>query len=105
MGYIKLHPIKQFDFQINRILTYGNESCNFYEIKNGMDKIYDFNTWYIFWKDLAFKAENEKRYLHAAYYFRLAEFFLNDSIEKSKMYNHSINNFYKIIDADKNITK
>ena len=105
MGYIKLHPIKQFDFQINRILTYGVESCNFNEIKNGVDKISDFNSWYIFWKNLGQKAENEKRYLHAAYYFRLAEFFLNDSVEKNEMYNHSISNFYKVIDTDKNILK
>jgi hypothetical protein len=50
MAYIKLHPIKQFDFQINRILTYGVEACNLNEIKNGADKIKDFDTWYIFWK-------------------------------------------------------
>ena len=105
MGYIKLHPIKQFDFQINRILTYGKEACNFDEIKNDVNKIYDFDTWYIFWKNLGQKAENEKRYLHAAYYFRLAEFFLNDSIEKDEMYNCSISNFHKIIDTDKNITR
>jgi hypothetical protein len=48
-------------------------------------KISDFNSWYIFWKNLGQKAENEKRYLHAAYYFRLAEFFLNDSVEKNEM--------------------
>jgi len=105
MGYIKLNPIKQFDFQINRILTYGKEACNFEEIKNSVDKICDFNTWYLFWKNLGLKAENEKRHLHAAYYFRLAEFFLNNSIEKDEMYNYSINNFYKIINMDKNITK
>jgi pimeloyl-ACP methyl ester carboxylesterase len=105
MPYIKLHPIKQFDFQINRILTYGAKSCNFDEFKNGVGKIHDFNSWYIFWKDLGQRAENENRYLHAAYYFRLAEFFLNDSIEKNEMYNCSINNFYKIIDMDKNIAK
>jgi hypothetical protein len=50
-------------------------------------------------------AENEKRFLHSAYYFRLAEFFLNNSIEKDAMYNKSISNFYKIIDTDKNIIK
>ena len=105
MGYIKLHPIKQFDFQINRILTYGKDACDFDEIKNNVKKIYDFDTWYIFWKNLGQKAENEKRYLHAGYYFRLAEFFLNNLFEKNEMYNCSINNFYKIIDTDKNITK
>ena len=105
MAYIKLHPIKQFDFQINRILTYGEESCNLNEFKNDMEKIKDFNSWYIFWKNLAHKAENENRYLHAAYYFRLAEFFLNNSPEKELMYNNSIKNFYKIIDTDKNVSK
>jgi len=105
MAYIKLHPIKQFDFQINRILTYGSEACNLDEIKNGVDKIKDFDTWYIFWKNLGQTAENEKRFLHSAYYFRLAEFFLNNSIDKYEMYNKSISNFYKIIDCDKNIIK
>jgi pimeloyl-ACP methyl ester carboxylesterase len=105
MAYIKLHPVKQFDFQINRILTYGSESCNLNDFKNDVNKITDFNSWYIFWKDLAFKAEKENRYLHSAYYFRLAEFFLNNSPEKESMYNNSIKNFYKIIDKDKNISK
>ena len=105
MAYIKLHPIKQFDFQINRILTYGSEASNLDEFKNISEKVTDFNSWYIFWKNLAEKAESEKRYLHSAYYYRLAEFFLNNSIEKEQMYNNSIKNFYKIIDSDKSIIK
>ena len=105
MAYIKLHSIKQFDFQINRILTYGTESCNLDDFQNNVDKIKDFNSWYVFWKNLAHKAESENRFLHTAYYFRLAEFFLNCSPEKEEMYNNSIRNFYKIIDMDKNVTK
>lgn len=103
MAYLKLHPIKQFDFQINRILTYGDKACDLEEIKIIMPGIKDLDTWYGAWRSLGENAEAESRNLHAAYYYRLAEFFLKDIPEKEEMYQKSIENFHKIIDLDKNI--
>jgi len=103
MSYIKLHPIKQFDFQINRILTYGDAACDFEEVKAAANEITDLNSWYEVWKQLGEKAERENRYLHCAYYFRLAEFFLKESSEKREMYDKSITGFHRIIGADKTV--
>jgi pimeloyl-ACP methyl ester carboxylesterase len=105
MSYIKLHPIKQFDFQINRILTYGPDACDINEIKSCVVDIKDLSSWYVTWKGLGDKAEAESQYLHAAYYYRLAEFFLTPSPEKEDMYNKSITDYYKIIDKDKDVFK
>jgi pimeloyl-ACP methyl ester carboxylesterase len=104
MSYVKLHPVKQLDFQINRIMTYGNAACNFEEIRNAAKNISDLNSWYKTWYDLGKVAEKENRFLHAAYYYRLAEFFLNESPEKEEMYKQSINNFHKIIRSDKEVS-
>lgn len=103
MPYVTLHPVKQLDFQINRILTYGDAACNFDEVKNAAKSITDLDTWYNVWRNLGVRAEKEKRFLHAAYYYRLAEFFLRESPEKQEMYKQSIDNFYKIIGSDKDI--
>lgn len=103
MSYIKFHPIKQLDFQINRIVTYGDQACNIDEIKEIVPNIVDLDSWYKAWCNLGEKAEIEERSLHAAYYYRLAEFFLKESTQKELMYEKSIENFHKIIDADKDV--
>ncbi|MBU5439280.1 alpha/beta hydrolase [Tissierella sp. MSJ-40] len=100
MAYVHLHPIKQFDFQINRILTYGDKACNIEEIKSVVPNIKDLDSWYEEWYGLGKIAESEGRYLHAAYYYRLAEFFLKECPEKEDMYQKSIENFHKVIDLD-----
>ncbi|NOY09474.1 MAG: alpha/beta hydrolase [Spirochaetes bacterium] len=102
--YAKLHPVKQFDFQINRIITYGEKACDFREVKETAAKITDFDSWFKEWKTLGLKAEKEQRFLHAAYYYRLAEFFLTEAHpEKEIMYKKSIENFHKIISKDQNL--
>lgn len=103
MPYVKLHAVKQFDFQINRILTYGNQACDFEEVKTATAEIFDLGSWYTVWKQLGEKAECENRPLHSAYYFRLAEFFLKESPEKQEMYTKAIDNFHKIINTDKRV--
>ncbi|HAX73061.1 MAG TPA: alpha/beta hydrolase [Firmicutes bacterium] len=103
MPYIKLHPIKQLDFQINRILTYGDEACDFEEVKSAAKGISDLDSWYKVWRSLGEKAEIENRHLHAAYYYRLAEFFLNECSDKDLMYKKSIENFNKIISLNRSL--
>jgi len=100
VAYTHFHSIKQFDFQINRILTYGDKACDINELKSASVKITDFNSWYSTWKNLGETAEKNSRTLHAAYYYRLAEFFLTQSAEKQEMYEKSVANFHKTILAD-----
>lgn len=103
MAYIKLNEIKQLDFQINRILTYGNEACSLDEVKKAAIVIKDLDTWYREWNRLGEQAERDQRILHAAYYYRLAEFFLQDSVEKQTMYKKSIKNFHTVINMNQNV--
>ena len=86
MAYIKLHPVKQLDFQINRIMTYGDVACDFGEVKKAAGEITDLDSWYRVWKQLGMTAENDERSFRAAYYFRIAEFFLHDSTEKQEIF-------------------
>jgi len=103
VAYIKLNEIKQLDFQINRILTYGNEACSLDEVKKAAIVIKDLDTWYREWNRLGEQAERDQRILHAAYYYRLAEFFLQDSVEKQTMYKKSIKNFHTVINMNQNV--
>ena len=103
MSYVNLHPVKQLDFQINRILTYGDKACDFSEVKEAATVITDLDSWYHTWEKLGMKAEDENRTLHAAYYYRLAEFFLTESPQKQEMYRKSIENFHKVIALDKRV--
>ncbi|BBE29865.1 alpha/beta hydrolase [Tepiditoga spiralis] len=106
MAFKNFTNIKQFDFQINRILTYGEKACNEKEVYEAAKEIKDMKSWFKVWNKLGKIAEHEKRYLHAAFYYRLAEFFLIEKdVNKEKMYNLSIHNFNKVIDNDKNVKK
>lgn len=104
MYYYNLNHIQQLNFQINRILTYGLKAGDFNEIADISKRISDIETWYIEWRALANKTETEKRFLHAGFYYRMAEFFLKDDRkEKLEMYNKCIENFYHAIDEEKDI--
>lgn len=103
MAYVPLHPIKQFDFQINRILTYGERACNFEEVMKTASAITDIPSWNKTWRELGHVAEGQKRYLHAGFYYRLAEFFLKESPEKEEMYQHSIANYWEVIQQDESV--
>lgn len=104
MAYITLHPIKQLDFQINRILTYGSAACDFDEVKHAAANITNLETWHKIWSGLGERAEKENRSLHAGYYYRLAEFFLSESPAKLEMYQKSIQNFHQVISRDKSLS-
>lgn len=87
---------EQFNFQINRMVGYGEKAANLDEVWNVVAKVKDMETWYEEWSSIAKKAENEHRFLHAACYYRLAEFYLTDDRkEKLESYHKFKENFYK----------
>ena len=101
MSYEMINSIPQFNFQINRILTYGNLACSREEVINNIAKVRTFDEWYIAWQKIAVKNEHERRYLYAAYYYRMAEFFLkSDTPEKDIVYKKCVENFYKAFDFE-----
>ncbi|HBH3651601.1 TPA: alpha/beta hydrolase [Clostridioides difficile] len=96
MSFDYINPIQQFNFQINRVLTYGELACNRQEVIKAMAHIQTFSEWNKAWLTLAEKAEREKRWLHAAYYYCMVEFFLKaDDEQKSLIYKKCISNFYQ----------
>lgn len=103
MAYIKLHPVKQLDFQINRILTYGEKACDFDEVCSAANEIVDVPSWNLKWRQLGEAAEKKGELLHAAYYFRLAEFFLIESPEKEEMFSRSLENYAAVIGQDRDV--
>src|SRR5699024_11999408 len=74
-----------FNFQINRLLSYGEEACNKEEVYEAATKIHDVETWYTTWRDIAEIAEAEGRYVHSMYYYRMAEFMLTDADPKKNI--------------------
>jgi len=87
MSYEKIFDDINFNFQVNRLLSYGDIACNREEVCNIATKIYDFDTWYLEWRKIAKIAETEDRYMHSMYYYRMAEFMLtDDNPDKDAMY-------------------
>jgi len=104
MGFKNITGNLQFDFQINRVLTYGEIACDEAEIMQVAKDIDGLPSWFSTWYKLGEKAEKEARFLHAAYYFRLAEFFLSEKDEnKTVIYERCIKNYHKIISKDKSV--
>ncbi|WP_195984445.1 alpha/beta hydrolase [Clostridium sp. D33t1_170424_F3] len=101
MSYLIINHIPQFNFQANRVLTYGDLACNSETIKTNIPRIQNFEDWYIVWSDMAESAERKMHFLHAAYYYRMAEFFLKTTDErKEDTYNKCIENFYRAFDLE-----
>lgn len=101
MPYYQLLPNQQMNFQVNRMLTYGEKAADLAEVREMVPRISDLETWYNEWEQLARRAESQGRRFHAAYYYRMAEFFLQDSRpEKTATYAKAMENFYPAITAD-----
>lgn len=101
MSYEIINSIPQFNFQINRILTYGNLACCREEVISHVAQVKTFEEWHTAWQKIAAKSEQERHYLHAAYYYRMAEFFLkSDMPEKNIAYKKCVENFYKAFDFE-----
>lgn len=69
---------EQFNFQINRIVTYGEKYASVKEIQSIAPYLKDMESWTKNWNKLAEKAKSEGRFGHATYYYRMAEFYLTD---------------------------
>lgn len=101
MPYEYVNSVPQFNFQINRVLTYGNLACSHEEIMEFISPVRTFSEWNAAWLLIADKAERERRWLHAAYYYRMAEFFLKeDAVQKEPIYQKCIENFYRGFDEE-----
>jgi hypothetical protein len=86
------------NFQMNRVLTYGEEAGRLEEITAMAARITDFESWYTEWVALAHHAEEEQRFLHAAYAYRMAEFFLPEGRpEKLVCYQAFQNTFVRAV--------
>lgn len=77
MPYETINRVQQFNFQINRVLTYGPVACDVQAVKGATASVRTCEDWYEVWMELAAAAEREGRRLHAAYAYRMAEFFLS----------------------------
>lgn len=97
MAYIKdITGIQQFDFQINRVLTYGEAAADEKEVVEKASNIRNLAQWFDFWIALGEKYEASGEYMRAAYAYRMAEFFLKEAHpQKYYMYEKSVENFYK----------
>lgn len=100
MAYEQITPIQQLNFQINRVLTYGEVAGDHDEIVTALSGVRNLDTWFSAWRNIGQRAEQKNRYMHAAYAYRMAEFFLKETHpEKERMYEKAIENFYKAFDV------
>lgn len=94
--FYKFLDDEQFNFQINRIVTYGADYADVKEIETIIPYIKDMESWTENWNKLAEKAKNEERFGHATYYYRMAEFYLTDDTpEKMECYHNFMECFEK----------
>ena len=94
--YRKVNRIKQFNFQINRVLTYGKEACDEELVIKYLSNVRTLEEWYEAWTKLSAMAIDSNKYMHAAYYDRMAEFFLKQSdSRKSALYDKCIEEYHK----------
>lgn len=100
--YEQINQIKQFNFQINRVLTYGEIAGNHDEIVRSLSDVKNLDEWFRAWKIIGNRSENESQFMHAAYAYRMAEFFLKvDHTEKEEMYEKAVECYYIAFDQFK----
>lgn len=86
---------EQLNLQFNRPLAFGYSEAMICDIKEIVPKVKDMETWYEQWLIIAKKAEIAGRYSDAAYYYRMAEFYLKeDRVEKLECFYKFKVNFY-----------
>jgi pimeloyl-ACP methyl ester carboxylesterase len=97
MAFKQILPLPNLNFQMNRVLTHGTEACLEEELQEIPPKLQEFDPkgWFHQWNMLARRAEMEDRLMHGAYYHRMSEFFLPDSMpEKATAYEDFSRCFY-----------
>lgn len=101
MSYEQINPIQQFNFQINRVLTYGEIASDVNMVREKTAKISSFDEWQNVWNDLGKIAEEKSEFLRAAYCFRMADFFMKaKDNDKELLYKKCIHCFYKAFDNE-----
>ena len=99
VGYHRFHKKQVFNFQLNRWHSLGY--ARFEDMRKAGQHIKTFNDWKKEMLKQAKKAENEKRWMNAAFYYRAAEFYmLEDNKEKKHLYDTFISLFYKAFKND-----
>lgn len=93
VGYHTFHTIKIMNFQLNRWYSLGYARLE--DMQEAGRQIQDFDDWKRVMTDLAEKAESEKRWINAAFYYRAAEFFvLASDPDKELLYKRFSDMFY-----------
>lgn len=103
MPYEQFVPLPNINFQINRVLSNGPEGCREEELWEIAPHLIRFNgdVWYQQWHKIAQRAESQNRFMHAAYYHRMSEFFLPDEHpEKNTSYGAFERCFYGAVGED-----
>lgn len=101
MAYEQFVPLPNLNFQINRVLSNGPEGCREDELWEIAPHLVRFNgdVWYQQWHKLAQRAESQARFMHAAYYHRMSEFFLPDEhLNKNTSYEAFARCFYEAVE-------
>lgn len=75
MVYENINSIQQYNFQINRVLTYGELACDMEVVREKCKNIKTFDEWIEVWNSIGETSKQKNNYLKAAYAFRMAEFF------------------------------
>ena len=83
--YKTVNSIQQFDFQINRVLTYGDKACDEDQVISALASVKNIDEWYEAWISIAKEAVNSSKHVHAAYYYRMAEFFLKHNDPRKEL--------------------
>jgi len=97
MAFKQILPLPNLNFQMNRVLTHGEQACCEDELLEIAPRLQEFDpiAWFEQWHMLAQRAEHDGRLMHAAYYHRISEFFLPDGkLEKDEAYKYFSRCFY-----------
>ncbi len=98
MSFEKIFEDINFNFQANRVLSFGDVAFKREEIYEAAEKTHDFGSWYTEWRNIAETAEKDGRYMHSMYYYQMAEFMLKDNNpQKDKMYYKCVEMFDKAV--------
>ena len=92
--YKTVNSVQQFDFQIDRVLTYGEKACDEEQVISALANVENIDEWYEAWVSIAKDAINSNKHMHAAYYYRMAEFFLkHGDFRKEEVFHKCLDEF------------